>query len=66
MSNIRSLEFYVVGIKNWWKIELKGVLVFYLGYEILKIYELKCLFVFEIKIVDYVYCLVVYLEDEFN
>lgn len=65
-SNIRSLELYAAGTKNWRKTEPKGVLALYPGYEILKIHEPKRPFAFEIKTVDHAYRLAAHSEDELN
>ncbi|KAL9989645.1 hypothetical protein ACROYT_G004212 [Oculina patagonica] len=65
-SNIRSLEFYAVGTKNWRKTEPKGVLALYPGYEILKVHEPKRPFAFEIKTVEHAYRLAAHSEDELN
>ncbi|XP_068727052.1 uncharacterized protein [Montipora capricornis] len=65
-SNIRSLEFYASGTKNWKKAEPKGVLALYPGYEVLKVQEAKKQFVFEIKAVDHTYRLAAHSEDELN
>lgn len=65
-SNIRSLEFYAAGAKNWRKSEPKGVLALYPGYEIVKVHEPKRHFVFEIKTVDHTYRLAAHSEDELN
>lgn len=65
-SNIRSLEFYATGTKNWRKAEPKGVLALYPGYEVLKVSEPKRRFVFEIKTVDHTHRLAAHSEDELN
>ena len=65
-SNIRSLEFYPAGTKNWRKVEPKGVLTLYPGFEVVKVHEPKRQFVFDIKTVDHILRLAAHSKDELN
>ncbi|KAK3727170.1 hypothetical protein QZH41_015187, partial [Actinostola sp. cb2023] len=63
-SSTKCLEYYKD--KNWRKQDPKGVLTLHPGYEVVKIFDSKRKFVFEVKTVEHVFRLAAHTEDELN
>jgi len=63
-SSTKCLEYYKD--KNWRKQDAKGVLTLHPGYEVVKVYDAKRKFVFDVKTVEHVFRLSAHSEDDLN